>query len=273
MVVALIEWLPSAELPSVVIDEAVDEVVSLAPRAMHPPRPGRAPGPLPSADRGAAEMGSAEEQLPPPDPVAEPRRHAEQMRMQELTTRFDQAAAMLHMNRYEEAAVALHRVLELEPELPEAHANMGYALLGLGRLEEAAGFFAGAIDLRANQANAYYGLGVARSEMNDLEGALGAMRSYLHVVDNGSNVGYVEDDDPTGLFIARARSAIWEWEAEMGRGAWGPTRGIPPGLTEEQVRRDGTGVGFMSMRKRGEPSQRVLEERRLSLEALGVGLE
>lgn len=271
LAVLLIELLPSPQPVSEAIDENAAHAVALQPRATHPPRAPRSPGPLADPSRGLDEIGSAEEQLPPPDPYAEPDQHADLMRQQELVTRFDQAASMLHLRRYEEAMVALHRVLELEPTLPEAHVNMGYALLGLDRPAEAADFFAGAIDLRANQANAYYGMGVALSEMNDLEGGLGAMRSYLHLVDNDTNVGYVEDEDPAGLFIARARSAIWEWEAQLGRGPWGPTRGIPPGFTEEEVRRDGTGVGMHNM-QRGDLAPHIVEQQRRSLEALGEGL-
>jgi hypothetical protein len=37
------------------------------------------------------------------------------------------------------AITALHRVLELAPQLPEAHVNMGFALLGLQQAEPARG--------------------------------------------------------------------------------------------------------------------------------------
>lgn len=123
----------------------------------------------------------------------------------QVDTSFRQGVVMLHAKRYEHAVTALHRVLELAPRMPEAHANMGFALLGLGRPAAARDFFASAIDLRAGQANAYYGLGVALEALGDLPGATGAMRSYVHLA---------PADDP---HLRRARAALWEWEARAGR--------------------------------------------------------
>ena len=80
--------------------------------------------------------------------------HQRQMQQSELRQRFDQSVAMLHARQYEHAITALHRVLELAPDMPEAHVNMGYALLGLERADAARGFFLAAIDLRPGQANA-----------------------------------------------------------------------------------------------------------------------
>ncbi len=75
---------------------------------------------------------------------------------------FLQGALMLHARRYEEAIVALHEVLKLAPQLPEAHVNMGFAMLGIDKKKEAESFFRSAIDLRTSQVNAYYGLAVLR---------------------------------------------------------------------------------------------------------------
>lgn len=141
----------------------------------------------------------------PPDPRADPHGHVVATRSAEVSARFGQAVTMLHAKRYEHAVTALHRVLELAPRMPEAHANMGFALLGLGRPAAARDFFASAIDLRAGQANAYYGLGVALEALGDLPGATGAMRSYVHLA---------PADDP---HLRRARAALWEWEARAGR--------------------------------------------------------
>ena len=99
------------------------------------------------------------------------------------------------------ALTALHRVLQLAPELPEAHVNMGYALLGLNRPKEARDFFDGATALRPAQANAYYGLALAHEAAGDLASATGAMRSYLHLA-----------RDERAEHLARARAALWEWE-------------------------------------------------------------
>lgn len=151
--------------------------------------------------------------VPPPpvsevmaDPQKDPQGHAKQTRMAEIKRRFEQAVVMLHAKQYEHAATALHRVLQLSPNLVDAHVNMGYALLGLKRYKEAEGFFNTATNLRPYQANAYWGLAVTLEQQGDLPGALGAMRTYLHLV---------PPEDP---YARKARSALWEWENALSRG-------------------------------------------------------
>jgi Flp pilus assembly protein TadD len=140
----------------------------------------------------------------PPETVSR-LEHQRQMQQLELRQRFEQAVVMLHAHEYEHAITALHRVLELAPEMPEAHVNMGYALLGLQRADAARGFFEAAIALRPGQANAYYGLAMADELRQDYQSALGGMRSYLHLS---------KADDPHRV---RARAALWEWEEKLGR--------------------------------------------------------
>lgn len=115
--------------------------------------------------------------------------------------RFNEAVVMLHAKQYEHAVTALHRVLVLAPQMPEAHVNMGFAMLGLKRIKEARDFFDGATALRPEQANAYYGLALAHEAAGDLASATGAMRSYLHLARNERSE-----------HLARARAALWEWE-------------------------------------------------------------
>ena len=121
----------------------------------------------------------------------------------EARRRFDEAVVMLHARQYEHAVTALHRVLVLTPELPEAHVNMGFALLGLKRVKEARDFFEGATALKADQANAYYGLALSHEAAGDLALATGAMRTYLHLA---------RSERPEHL--SRARAALWEWEQQ-----------------------------------------------------------
>lgn len=139
-----------------------------------------------------------------PDRGARPedslRAHADRARAAEVARRFEQAVVMLHARRHDHAVTALHRVLELAPEMPEAHVNMGFALLGLKRYPAARDFFESALALRAGQLNAYYGLAIALEELRDLAGARGAMRTYVHLA---------PPDDP---FRRRAEAALWEWE-------------------------------------------------------------
>lgn len=122
-----------------------------------------------------------------------------------VNERFQQAIGLLHAKRYEYAITALDAVLEMTPDLPEAYVNMGYAFIGLEEFGPARGAFEKAIELKVDQVNAYYGLAIAFEGLGDFEGALGAMRSYIHLS---------PPDDP---FLAKARSALWEWEGQLGR--------------------------------------------------------
>lgn len=131
--------------------------------------------------------------------------HQNQMQQREVRQRFEQAAVMLHARQYDHAIAALQRVLELSPRLPEAHVNMGYALIGLQRYDEARGFFETATELNPQQGNAYYGMALVHEAKGDYESALGNMRTYLH---------FSHIEDPHRM---RARAAIWEWEAKLGR--------------------------------------------------------
>jgi len=135
-------------------------------------------------------------------PGATPR---EDPRLPEIRERFEQGVVMLHAKRYDHALTAFHRVLELDPAMPEAHVNAGFALLGMDRPDAASDFFRSAIELRPRQLNAYYGLAEALERTGDLAGARGAMRTYAHLA---------PADDP---FRRKAESALWEWQARPAR--------------------------------------------------------
>ncbi len=131
--------------------------------------------------------------------------HAAQKRREEVDQRFLQGVAMLHARQYEHAVTAFHRVLELAPQMPEAHVNMGFALIGLGQHAPARDFFESALALRDDQLNAYYGLAEALEGLRDLPGAVGAMRTYVHLA---------APDDP---YRRKAEAALWEWEEQLQR--------------------------------------------------------
>ena len=122
---------------------------------------------------------------------------------------------MLHIGEHLYALEALERVLELAPDMPEAHANAGFALLGLDQPRRAREQFEHAIAIRPGQVNAYYGLALAFEALDDMEAALGAMRTYVHLADEG---------DP---HVRRARSAIWEWQSARERDAAHADRSDP----------------------------------------------
>jgi Flp pilus assembly protein TadD len=137
---------------------------------------------------------------PPADPRAA---HAEAKRAEEIKARFDQGVVMLHAKQYEHALTAFHRVLELAPDMPEAHVNTGYALLGLKRYDAARDFFESATVLRPGQVNAYWGLAVALEALGDKAGAVGSMRTFVHLA---------RPEDP---YVRKAQAALWEWETAL----------------------------------------------------------
>jgi len=116
---------------------------------------------------------------------------------------FQQAVVMLHAKQYDHAVQSLHQVFALQPRMPEAHVNMGYALLGLGNYRAARDFFMSATELRPSQYNAYYGLAIVSEELGDLAAAVAAMKTFAHLA---------PADD---RFQRKAQSAIWEWEGEL----------------------------------------------------------
>jgi tetratricopeptide (TPR) repeat protein len=145
-----------------------------------------------------------------------------------------QARTHLSAKRFKDAVPPLQRLIALAPKDAQAHMLMGLAQEGAGEFALARRYYEAAIDRDLMMADAYFGFATSSESLGDLESALGGMRSFLHVQ---------KDNDPYRLRVTQARSAIWEWESKLGRGAWGPTRGIPPGFTEAELHRDGKGVG------------------------------
>lgn len=133
----------------------------------------------------------------------QPEQHVERKVKDELDRRFRDGVALLQAKHYDQALTAFHRVLQLNPEMPEAYVNAGFALLGMGQYKAAADFFDSATTLRPDQMNAYYGLGAALQEMGDKYGALQAMETYLH------------RSPPNDPFRRKAESAIWELREEL----------------------------------------------------------
>lgn len=157
-----------------------------------------------------------------------PLTHQAEAKAREVDRRFKEAAVMLHAKQFDHALTSLHRVLELNPQMPEAHVNMGYALLGLKRHTAARDFFAGAIELRPAQANAYYGLALALDALDDRAGALGAMRTYVHLA---------KADDP---FVRKGRAALWEWQSASDKSKTGKqAASLQAGRNAESTRSQG----------------------------------
>jgi tetratricopeptide (TPR) repeat protein len=137
---------------------------------------------------------------------------------EQVMERFQQGVSLLHAKRYEYAITAMDSVLAIAPNMPEAYVNMGYAFLGLEEFGPARGAFEKALELKVDQVNAYYGLAEAFEGLKQYQGALGAMRSYIHLS---------PPDDP---YLPKARAALWEWEAQLGR-----VKGVTPVKEGEPV--------------------------------------
>lgn len=144
------------------------------------------------------------------------------------------AEKSIRTGRYDEAIAVVNQAGPLNPEHAPTYLTMGHALAGKRDYEQARRYYEAAINFDPLYSDAYFAHAAASEQLNDLETALGGMRSFLHTV---------KDPDPYRLQVAQARSAIWEWEAKLGRGEWGKTGGIPPGFTAAELRRDGKGMG------------------------------
>lgn len=144
------------------------------------------------------------------------------------------AEKSIRAGHYDEAIAIINRAGPLNPEHAPTYLTMGHALAGKRDYEQARRYYESAINFDPLYADAYFAHAAASEQLNDLETALGGMRSFLHTVKN---------PDPYRLQVAQARSAIWEWEAKLGRGPWGKTGGVPPGFTAAELRRDGKGMG------------------------------
>lgn len=147
----------------------------------------------------------------------------------------NEAKEQIRAKRYDDAIRSLAQAREKIQQNPQSYVLMARALEGRKDFDTARDFYKAAIDKDPYLADAYFGFATASEAMGDLEAAIGGMRNFLHVQPN---------PDPQKLKIVQARSAIWEWESQLGRGPWGPTKGVPPDFTADQIKRDGRGVGI-----------------------------
>jgi len=81
--------------------------------------------------------------------------------------------------RVDDAVASYRRALQLKPDYPEAHNNLGAALSTQRRREEAMAAYRRAIELRPNYAQAHGNLGIALREEGHLEEALASYRRAI----------------------------------------------------------------------------------------------
>lgn len=176
-----------------------------------------------------AERRDIEVPVPVEDQVSPHAPNADAVRRQ-----LKEASDLIRAKRYDDALRQLNAAREQIKDVPQSYLVLGRALEGKGDYSTARDFYNAALDRDPTLPDAYWGFATSSESLGDLPAALGAMRSYLHTE---------PDADPYRRRIARARSAIWEWESNLGRGAWGASKGVPPGFSEAELRRDGRGVG------------------------------
>lgn len=138
-------------------------------------------------------------------------KHARQALAAEVRQRFAQGVAMLQLREYSHAITAFHRVLALDPKIPEAHVNMGFAYLGLVDHVGAQRFFEGALALAPQTANAHYGLALTQAAQGRLPAAVDAMRRYL---------AFAAADDP---FRGQGEARLAEMMGRLSESAAGST--------------------------------------------------
>lgn len=147
----------------------------------------------------------------------------------------NEATKKIRAKHFDEAISDLQQAREKIQQSPQSYVVMASALAGKKDYDTARDFYKSAIDKDPYLADAYFGFAITSEALGDLPSAIGGMRNFLHVQ---------PDADPQKLKIVQARSAIWEWESQIGRGPWGPTKGVPPDFTADQIKRDGKGVGI-----------------------------
>ncbi|MEV7013961.1 tetratricopeptide repeat protein [Streptosporangium sp. NPDC051022] len=127
--------------------------------------------------------------------------------------RYNRAQVLGMMGRLEESLRDYLSVVELDPDFPEHHFNVGNILRRLGRHEEAVAAYREALRLSPPFPEAYYNLGDTRLELGDAQGAL-------------EDFGYTLELDPAHVDARVNRAALLQ---QLGRGeeAW---RDVTAGL-------------------------------------------
>ena len=180
----------------------------------------------------SADMRRAVAELEPPPAPSELPSNPETARTDGI---LKEADTLIRAKKFDDAIRTLHAENENLRKNAQAYYLIARALEGKSDYATARDFYAAALDRNPVLADAYYGFATASESLGDLEAALGGMRSFLHLQSK---------DSQRKLKVVQARSAIWEWESRLGRGVWGPTKGIPPGFSEAELKRDGRGVGI-----------------------------
>ena len=114
--------------------------------------------------------------------------------------------------RYEEAIGLLNKALEIKPDYPEAHVNLGIALQNQGNLTAAIAAFTRALVYRPHYANAHIRLGIALQEQGDRSAAITAFNKAIALqpdhpdVYNNLAIALQEDGDLPSAIAAYGKA-------------------------------------------------------------------
>jgi tetratricopeptide (TPR) repeat protein len=89
--------------------------------------------------------------------------------------------ALKERGELEEAVACYRQALRLKPDLAEAHSNLGSAFQGQGKLEEAVACYRQALRLKPDLAEAHNNLGGALKDLGELEEAMACCRQALRL--------------------------------------------------------------------------------------------
>jgi predicted O-linked N-acetylglucosamine transferase (SPINDLY family) len=92
---------------------------------------------------------------------------------------FNLGNAYREQGRIDEGIASFRQALALEPDFPAAHVNLGSVQLHQGRQREALLSFRRAIALDPELADAYFNVGIASHQAGDLRSAKAALKTYL----------------------------------------------------------------------------------------------
>ena len=91
------------------------------------------------------------------------------------------AAICLMQSRHDKSIPLLRKALQLKPNYPEAHNNLGNALKQQGDLTAAINSYNSALQLKPNYPEAHNNLGNALQRQGDLDAAIGSYKSALQL--------------------------------------------------------------------------------------------
>ncbi|MDP6174216.1 MAG: tetratricopeptide repeat protein, partial [Rhodospirillales bacterium] len=97
----------------------------------------------------------------------------------DLKAAMDQARSHLSGGRPERAEKIYRKILESDPDHPDAHGNLGFALHAQGRLDEAVDSYSRAVALKSGWAGLHYNLGAALRQLGRLEEAVASHQAAL----------------------------------------------------------------------------------------------